>query len=78
MTFSLDLVTSGQGVGLAHLARETESFEGGLKDVIDEGVVERRVGMVSDEGTGDFLDRKGDVDLWDLELLPDIGMREAR
>lgn len=91
VTFSLALLTSGRsrvrvgglGLGLCEVVGETESFDGRLDDVVEEGVTGRPAGLVALScGAGGFRDRKGemeDVDLWDLvELLADIAVKRER
>jgi hypothetical protein len=91
VTFSLALFTSGRsrvrvgglGLGLCEVVGETESFDGRLDDVVQEGVTGRPAGLVALScGAGGFRDRKGemeDVDLWDLvELLADIAVERER
>jgi hypothetical protein len=91
VTFSLALFTSGRsrvrigglGLGLCEVVGETESVDGRLDDVVEEGVTGRPAGLVALScGAGGFRDRKGemeDVDLWDLvELLADIAVERER
>ena len=51
----------GLGVQLAVVIGETETFEGGLEDAVEEGVVGRPFGLGAGEATGDFRERNGEM-----------------
>lgn len=82
VTFSLALATSGRStawigeLGLADVAGEADSLDGGLDDVVEEGVEGRIPADLEDvggDGAGDFRERKGEMaeeDRCDLELVP--------
>ena len=61
----------GLGLQLAVVIRETETFDGGLEDVVEEVVVGRPFGLEGDDNPGDFRERNGEMveGLWDLERL---------
>lgn len=63
----------GLGVQLAVVTGETETFDGGLEDAVEEGVVGRPFGLGAGETDGDFRERNGEMleGLWDLEMLVD-------
>ncbi|PON73208.1 hypothetical protein PanWU01x14_060490, partial [Parasponia andersonii] len=85
VTFSLALLASGRSMGwiggvlgLAEVVGEADSRDGGLDDVVEEGVVGRPAFLDDGAGDGDFRDRKGEMvevveeDLWDLEVVAEL------
>lgn len=70
----------GLGVRLADVTGETESFDGGLEEALEDGVVGRPVGLGAGEAAGDFRERNGEMleDRWDLEMLVDDDILQNR
>ncbi|KAA0049654.1 hypothetical protein E6C27_scaffold163G001230 [Cucumis melo var. makuwa] len=61
----------GLGLQLAVVIGEIETFDGGLEDVVEEGVVGRPFGLEADDNPGDFREQNGEMvkGFGDLERL---------